>query len=115
MINQTTLHPKGFVLVKYLIEQIWKSKEILRLIFLLSIFSLALVVYIDQQVNMAIIKRKIHKLNNDKKELQSRNQALKKALGKLARDLGSPFWQSYQEFAPHEKNKIVRIKMPPLP
>ena len=89
--------------------------EILQLILFVSVPTLLLLVYTRQYVDMALIRRQMHKLNLEKKELLSRNQAIKKALGKLSQKKGSPYWKSYQEFSPIlEKNKIVRVKLPPL-
>ena len=87
--------------------------EILQLILFVTVPTLLLLVYTRQHVDMALIKRQMHKLNLEKKELQSRNQALKEAIGKLARKRRLRYWQSYQGFAPYEKSKIVRIKLPP--
>ncbi len=96
---------------KYLME----LSTIVQLIIFLSIPTLLLLIYNHQHIEIALLKRKIHNLTNQKKELDSRNQALKKALGQLAQDTNSPYWQSYKELAPYEKNKIVRLTLPPLP
>ena len=103
------------MLMSFLNRYFGEFSEILQLILFISVPTLLLLVYISQYVDVALIKRQMHKLNLEKKELQSRNQALKEALGKLARSKGSRYWQSYQEFAPYEKNKVVRIKLPPPP
>lgn len=89
-----------------------RSIEILQLILFMSIPTLLLLVYTRQYVDMASLKRQMHTLNFKKKELESRNKALKNALGKLARKKGYRYWQSYQEFRPYEKNKVIKVKLP---
>ena len=84
----------------------------LHLILYIGLPTLLLLVYTQQYVDIALIKRKLHRLTFEKKELTSRNQALREALGRLASKSGLRYWQSFQELAPHQKNKIVRIKLP---
>ena len=88
-------------------------KEFLQLILFISIPSLILLVYIRQYVDLASMERKINKLSFKKKELKSRNHALKETMSKLTKNTNSRYWKSYQYFAPHEKNKVLRIKLPP--
>ena len=100
--------------VNFIYRLVGDLAAMLQLILFMGVPTLLLLLYIHQYVDVAIIKRKTKQLSNVKKELQSRNNALKSALGKLARENSLPYWQSYQEVAPFEKNKIVRIKLPPL-
>ena len=101
--------------MRFLQKYIHELSEILQLILFMAVPTLLLLVYTHQYVTIALIKRKTQQLINVKKEFQSRNQALKTALGKLAHENSLPYWQSYQEVAPYQKNKIIRIKLPPLP
>ncbi len=100
-------------LKKNIIKSILSNKELLQLILFVALPALLLLIYIQKSVDMALTKRQIHVAQNKKKELMSRNRALKTALAEMSKQSGSAYWQSYQDFLPYQNNKIVNIKLPP--
>ena len=89
------------------------NKELIKLIVVLALPSLLILIYIQENVKMSLLKHQINISLHKKKELVSRNKALKAALAKLSKKSGSNYWQSYQDLIPYQNNKIVNIKLPP--
>ncbi len=87
----------------------------LKIALIFSLISSFLIFHIRQHAQMASIQRKMKLYSARKKELQSRNRALKNELAKIGRGVGSNTWQPYLDLAPYEyeKNKIVKIELPP--
>ena len=79
------------------------------LILFFSLLSLLLLLYTHQHIEVALINSKIKRLLREKKELESRNQALKEALS----ELNPKRWYFYKKRAPYQNSKILHIHLPP--